>query len=522
MAMTKREQQAKSQVMSILGKQGYPTYAELLSLFDMHLTKDPNVVAYMVPNKAIIVINEWLDIEQVSTIVRHEILHEYLSHQLRMERHLNGKPGNHTQANIAGDYEISNRGYTEQDKRIARSIMLNGKVLSGLVTEDQHPDWVDLSFEEMYDRLASDMSQEEQEMSSALDNQNPDSEIQQAEEAARQAAAAQEQAEEAQDQQGSSGGSSQGPEEAETGNDELGGSGAEDSDGVDSNASTDGGGTENSDNDNASMTPGKAAKQASKAKKAAQQAAKDAKEIEKNAAKKGEIFDTREIRAAKEDIQARIEKIKDLLDSPAMKDAITGEATSAQIREKERIAQANAARYENSPIQRFKYSLNKFIKNELAYTREGTWKKFNKTYARSPIIRKGLASMESQNKPSINVYFDHSASWDSQKIKVGMDAIGILNNYVRRGEVLIRVYYFGNRVSENPNDTGGGTEGTPILEHIQQTNPKNVIIMTDSDIGDCTYTVKVPGAVWFLFKGGISENIMSAVKGMKQTQAFYL
>lgn len=522
MAMTKREQQAKSQVMSILGKQGYPTYAELLSLFDMHLTKDPNVVAYMVPNKAIIVINEGLDIEQVSTIVRHEILHEYLSHQLRMERHLNGKPGNHTQANIAGDYEISNRGYTEQDKRIARSIMLNGKVLSGLVTEDQHPDWVDLSFEEMYDRLASDMSQEEQEMSSALDNQNPDSEIQQAEEAARQAAAAQEQAEEAQDQQGSSGGSSQGPEEAETGNDELGGSGAEDSDGVDSNASTDGGGTENSDNDNASMTPGKAAKQASKAKKAAQQAAKDAKEIEKNATKKGEIFDTRETRAAKEDIQARIEKIKDLLDSPAMKDAITGEATSAQIREKERIAQANAARYENSPIQRFKYSLNKFIKNELAYTREGTWKKFNKTYARSPIIRKGLASMESQNKPSINVYFDHSASWDSQKIKVGMDAIGILNNYVRRGEVLIRVYYFGDRVSENPNDTGGGTEGTPILEHIQQTNPKNVIIMTDSDIGDCTYTVKVPGAVWFLFKGGISENIMSAVKGMKQTQAFYL
>lgn len=520
--MTKREQQAKSQVMNILGKQGYSTYARLLQLFDLHLTKDPGVVAYMIPNKAIIVINEGLDIEQVSTIVRHEILHEYLSHQLRMERHLNGKPGNHTQANIAGDYEISNRGYTEQDKRIARSIVLNGKVLSGLVTEDQHPDWVDLSFEEMYDRLASDMSQEEQEMSSALDNQNPDSEIQQAEEAARQAAAAQEQAEEAQDQQGSSGGSSQGSEEAETGNDELGGSGAEDSDGVDSNASTDGGGTENSDNNNASMTPGEAAKQASKAKKAAQQAAKDAKEIEKNAAKKGEIFDTRETQAAKEDIQARIEKIKDLLDSPAMKDAITGEATSAQIREKERIAQANAARYENSPIQKFKYSLNKFIKNELAYTREGTWKKFNKTYARSPIIRKGLASMESQNKPSINVYFDHSASWDSQKIKVGMDAIGILNNYVRRGEVLIRVYYFGNRVSENPNDTGSGTEGTPILEHIQQTNPKNVIIMTDSDIGDCTYTVKVPGAVWFLFKGGISENIMSAVKGMKQTQAFYL
>ena len=157
--MTKRERLAKSQVMNVLGKQGYATYARLLQLFDMHLTKDPDVVAYMIPSKAIIVINEGLDIDQVSTVVRHEILHEYLSHQLRMERHLNGKPENHLQANIAGDYDISNQGYTEQDKRIARSIVLNGKVISGLVTEDQHPDWVDLSYEEMYDRLASDKSQ---------------------------------------------------------------------------------------------------------------------------------------------------------------------------------------------------------------------------------------------------------------------------------------------------------------------------------------------------------------------------
>ena len=338
-------------------------------------------------------------------------------------------------------------------------------------------------------------------MSSALDNQNQDSEIQQAEEAARQAEAAQEQAEEAQEQQGSSGSSSQNSEDEN---------------------SDDGGAGGDTSSEDGSMTPEEAAKQAEKAKKAAYHAAKDAKYIEQDAAEKGEIFDTRETLAAKQDIQARIEEIKDLLNSPAMKAAITGEATAAKVREKERIAQANAARYENSPIQRFKYSLNKFIKNELVFTREGTWKKFNKTYANSPIIRRGLASMESQNKPSINVYFDHSSSWDAEKIKVGMDAIGILNNYVRRGEIIIRIYYFGNRVSENPNDTGGGTEGTPILEHIQQTKPKNVIIMTDSDITDCTYTVKVPGAVWFLFKGGVSENIMSAVKGMKQNQAFYL
>ena len=536
MAMTKREQRAKSQIMGILGKQGYPTYARLLQLFDLHLTKDPDVIAYMISNKAIIVINEGLDIEQVSTVVRHEILHEYLSHQLRMERHLNGKPENHTQVNIAGDYEISNRGYTEKDKQIARSIVLNGKILSGLVTEDQHPDWVNLSYEEMYDRLASEMSQEEQEMSDALDNQNPDSEIQQAEEVARQAEAAQEQAEEAQGQQSSSKGYSQSPDGDETVNDKTDSNDSASGVGEDSDNSGDTSSDSKSNNEDSKgynadpngdatikgKVPATIIKQISKAKIDANKAAEDASELEKDAQQKGEIFDTRETRAAKEDIQARIEKIKDLLNSPAMKDAITGEATAARVREKERIAQANAARYENSSIQRFKYSLNKFIKNELAFTREGTWKKFNKTYANSPIIRRGLASMESQNKPSINVYFDHSGSWDAQKIKVGMDAIGILNNYVRRGEILIRIYYFGNQVSENPNDTGGGTEGTPILEHIQQTRPKNVIIMTDADINDCVYTVKVPGAVWFLFKGGVSENIMSAVKGMRQNQAFYL
>ena len=55
--------------------------------------------------------------------------------------------------NIAGDYEISNRGYTEKDKENIRAILLNGEIVRGLVTEDDHPDWVDLSIEEMYDKL---------------------------------------------------------------------------------------------------------------------------------------------------------------------------------------------------------------------------------------------------------------------------------------------------------------------------------------------------------------------------------
>lgn len=62
--------------------------------------------------------------------------------------------------NVAGDYEISNRGYTEKDKQVVRRIVMGAKVLSGLVTEDEHPDWVNLSVEEMYKRLREEAKEQ--------------------------------------------------------------------------------------------------------------------------------------------------------------------------------------------------------------------------------------------------------------------------------------------------------------------------------------------------------------------------
>lgn len=171
MSMTREEYFAKQEVMNNLAENGYPTYAKLLALFDLHLTNDPQAVGYMTPSEATITLNRQLDINQVSTIVRHEILHEYLSHQLKMERKL-GKDAwakrtssQHMRSNIAGDYDISNLGYTEADKNIVRNLMLNGKSIRGLVTEDDHPDWIQLSFEEMYDKLEDEVKEKEKEMS---------------------------------------------------------------------------------------------------------------------------------------------------------------------------------------------------------------------------------------------------------------------------------------------------------------------------------------------------------------------
>ena len=65
MAMNAIEKIAKEQILDILGKQGYRTYSLICSKFDINLTEDPQVVAYMDASRARIVINSNQDINQV-------------------------------------------------------------------------------------------------------------------------------------------------------------------------------------------------------------------------------------------------------------------------------------------------------------------------------------------------------------------------------------------------------------------------------------------------------------------------
>ena len=183
MSMTREERIAKNEILNILARSGYPTYASLLDDFDINLTEDPGVVGYMEPGKGRIVLNRGLDLDQVSTIVRHEILHQYLEHEQRLLKKLSKNKNlnfddlddasindlkyelySNRDFNIAGDYEISNRGYTDKDKEIVRNIKLNGQILTGLVTEDDHPDWVEMSIEDMYDELTKLKKKDQQEI----------------------------------------------------------------------------------------------------------------------------------------------------------------------------------------------------------------------------------------------------------------------------------------------------------------------------------------------------------------------
>lgn len=569
MAMTRRERLGKQEIYKKMASTGYPTYANLFSLFDLHLTEDPGVVAYMVPEKAEITINENLDIEQASTVVRHEILHEFLDHMKRYKRIPNRVQGKDPFFNVAADYEISNLGYTDEDKENARAIRIGGKSLQGLVTDYDHPDWVDKSFEEMYELLRKESPES---MKDPHIGNRGSEQIQKAEEAKRRAEAIKERAEQQEqsaqqeidqssgsgasgdksDSGGQSGGQSQSSDSGQSsssGDDSSSGSDSGSPGGDDSSGSSSSGGSgekkkeRNHYDDEAykNMTPEEKKKErarrrkeaAKKIKEEADKLIDDLNEVldkdgngqndqdDKATGSSGSgdapVFDTPE---EQKEIEERIKGIKKILGNLEDQQNALMESRTAILKEKAVKDSEVAKKYRDSPLTKFTESLTKFIRDELARGRQDSWSHINKKYVYSGLLRPGSTWQGKNKVPLINVYFDRSGSWTSEKTEKGAQAIATLNRYVTRGEIKLKLYYFNTKVMDTDPGGHGGTAGQPILDHIQQTKPNNVIILTDSDIGDCTTDVSVPGAVWMLFYGGRSINLMEHLHGKKLTKYF--
>ena len=470
---------AKEQIMNLLKKQGYPTYAHLVNFFNIYLTDNPEVIGYMVPGKSVIVLNKDLLIEQVSTIVRHEILHEYLTHMQRQKK-IDDEDGNsnHELANIAGDYEISNRGYTDADKRTARGIRIGGKRLVGLVTEFDHPEWVDLTFEEMYKELKKQAQEDESKISRELSRSRSVSQkdLEDLEDAI---ASAKDQAEQ---------------EEEE-----------------------------------AAQQSDKQAEEAAKAKQAAldelEKETKEAQEKSKSieAHQDGPFGDEDDARA-KSQIAHQVEEIEKALNDPKLRDAIIRETTAPVEKERAAKEAEEARRVKADPLQKFKLTLNHFIANELEIIEDQSYLRMHPSYEESDFIMPGRYRHEDEIIPTINVYWDISGSFRSpEKTEGARSAIATLNKYESRGQIKIRTKFFAKTVSNDRSkiDTGW-TLGMPIIRDIQADKPDNVIIITDDDITDCTEQIKVPGAVWILFYDSESENLKDHIIGKKQTKHYLI
>lgn len=226
-----------------------------------------------------------------------------------------------------------------------------------------------------------------------------------------------------------------------------------------------------------------------------------------------------------EELAERVKKLKDALEDPELAKKITKETSEKrakeQIKKDLKKSEKELEQFRNDPIVQFEGSLNHFLKKQMKLAQEQTYSRFNRKYDGTEFIRKGIKKFEDPSVPSVQVYFDRSGSWDEEKTKVGRQALATLEKYRRTGKLKLMISYFNNKVFDTYTEMGmGGTYGTPILADIQAKRPDNVIIMTDSDITDCQEFVQVPGVVWYLFKGGVSENLRSHLRGKIATESY--
>jgi hypothetical protein len=63
----------------------------------------------------------------------------------------------HNILNIIEDFEISNKRYTDADKKIVKAMTLNGRVISGLITEEHRQNWANMPLEAMYNELSNEL-----------------------------------------------------------------------------------------------------------------------------------------------------------------------------------------------------------------------------------------------------------------------------------------------------------------------------------------------------------------------------
>lgn len=247
--------------------------------------------------------------------------------------------------------------------------------------------------------------------------------------------------------------------------------------------------------------------------------AEDEAEMEAEREKlKGEIDEIE----TEDDKQSRLDRIRDMLNDERTADEIKKEAEYGIQKERVKKADRASRAYQEDPLTQFKISLEGFIRKQISVEKEKTWKRMNKKYVNSGIIKKGVAKTESGHIPKINVYFDQSSSWGLDDVKVGEQAIASLNKYERKGEITIDLYYFNTRIHSTP-PGGGGTNVGVVIDHIIQTKPDNVIIMTDSDGGNFGPKAVVPGAVWFLWKNGsVCYPLIDHLRGAQLTKSFEL
>lgn len=212
---------------------------------------------------------------------------------------------------------------------------------------------------------------------------------------------------------------------------------------------------------------------------------------------------------------------------------IRAETQTIKAREKEKAKYQKRSRSSFKGFQDFLNSLYRAIALQVhtEETRDDTWSAISRRNSGNGVLQQGKKFNELPNRkiPIIDFYFDQSGSWGPDDIKVGNKAVEALLEMEEKGQIKINIYYFGNCVSTDPNNVGGGTSGwNDIVKNVIATQATNVVIMTDDDMEDwwrpqdqepLRYTV--PGYVWYLWRYGLNApRLPRDLKGRGGTQQF--
>ena len=182
---TGKELQLKMGLIKLLRDKHHAAYAERLRYLDViivPLSEDEGFTAAVSFETGEVFVGEgfliafasenWTIFDQLDVVLRHEIAHNLLMHQIRMlnkfieyydvdeetAKHIQ-RSSLHGILNIIEDFEISNTRYTDTDKEIMRNIILNGKEIHCLVTEDHDKDWANMTLEEMFHALTHELEE---------------------------------------------------------------------------------------------------------------------------------------------------------------------------------------------------------------------------------------------------------------------------------------------------------------------------------------------------------------------------
>jgi hypothetical protein len=179
--MTDRERKTKKALCQLLINKGHRKYAERFWKFDFNIIdskKHPDFTAAISFDEATVFISDGFlgtseaIFNQLDVLLRHELAHNLMMHQIRLMHvfkrlhkndpeeayeHISYSASLHHILNIIEDFEISNKRYTDADKKIVKAMTLNGRVISGLITEEHRQNWANMPLEAMYNELSNEL-----------------------------------------------------------------------------------------------------------------------------------------------------------------------------------------------------------------------------------------------------------------------------------------------------------------------------------------------------------------------------